>query len=281
MLNRCKKPFIGMPTMNPKTKLGRPDLRAGKDLLRQAQDTIYDAWEIMDPIERAVRAGMALKIFPDCADAYVLLAEAASTPAEALEFYRKGVAAGERVLGPEAFTEDIGHFWGMLETCSYMRARAGLALSLWARGQHDEAIAHWRAMLILNPNDNQGIRYVLAARLLEAGRDRELAALLKQHQDDGRAYLAWTLALLVFRIRGDHPKSRRALAQALESNPHVPAYLLGHKPIPQEPPDYTGFGDESEAMCLAAENLKAWKSTQGALAWLAQSIVPAKPTLLN
>ena len=41
---------------------------------------------------------------------------------------------------------------------------------------------HWRDLLRLNPNDNQGIRYVLAARLLELGRDRELAVLLKAHR---------------------------------------------------------------------------------------------------
>ena len=267
--------------MTGKTKAGKPGPRGGKDLLGQAQDLIYDAWEIDDPAERAAMARKALKLSPDCADAYVLLAEAARTPAKTLEFYRMGVAAGERALGPEAFTEDVGHFWGLLETRPYMRARAGLALSLWARGQHDEALAHWRAMLILNPNDNQGIRYVLAARLLEAGRDRELAAFLKQHEDDGRAYLAWALALLVFRIRGDHPKSRRALGDALASNPHVPAYLLGHQPLPQELPDYTGFGDESEAMCLAAENIKSWRATNGALAWLAARVNLLKPKLLN
>jgi tetratricopeptide (TPR) repeat protein len=267
--------------MTGKGKPAKPGSRGGRDLLGQAQDLIYDAWEIDDPAERAAMARKALKISPDCADAYVLLAEIATTPVKALELYRRGVLAGERALDKRAFAEDAGHFWGLLETRPYMRARAGLALSLWARGQHDEAIAHWRAMLILNPNDNQGIRYLLAARLLEAGRDRELATFLKQHEDDGRAYLEWILALLVFRIRGDHPKSRRALVDALASNPYVPAYLLGRKPIPQELPDYTGFGDESEAMCLAAENFKAWKNTNGALAWLAQSIVPAKPTLLN
>jgi tetratricopeptide (TPR) repeat protein len=268
-------------TMSGKTKPGKPGPRGGRDLLGQAQDLIYDAWEIDDPAKRAAIARKALKISPDCSDAYVLLAEAATTPVKALEFYRKGVAAGERALGRQTFEDEVGHFWGLLETRPYMRARAGLALSLWARGQHDEAIAHWRAMLILNPNDNQGIRYVLAARLLELDRDRELAALLKEHRDDGRAYLIWANALLLFRTHGDDAKSRRALVEALASNPHVPVYLLGHQPIPQELPDYTGFGDESEAMCLAAENIEAWKKTKGAFAWLAQNIVPAKPTLLN
>jgi tetratricopeptide (TPR) repeat protein len=190
--------------MTGKGKPAKPGPRGDKHLLGQVHELIYDAWESDDPAERAAMARKTLKIYPDCADAYVLLAEIATTPAQTLELYRRGVAAGERALGKRAFVEDVGHFWGLLETRPYMRARAGLALSQWVRGQHDEAIARWRAMLILNPNDNQGIRYVLAARLLEAGRDRELAALLKRHEDDGRAYLIWIKALCIFRIRGDH-----------------------------------------------------------------------------
>lgn len=267
--------------MGGKTKAGKPGPRASRDVLGQAQDMIYDAWEYADPMKRAALARKALKISADCADAYVLLAEAAATPAKALELYRKGVEAGERALGKQAFENDAGHFWGILETRPYMRARAGLAQSLWDHGSHDDALAHWRDMLRLNPNDNQGIRYVLAARLLEQGRDRELGALVKEHRDDGRAFMIWTRALFAFRTDGDSPKSRRALAQALESNPHVPAYLLGDKPIPRALPEYTGLGDESEAMCWAAENIKAWQATSGALAWLAERINAEKPALLN
>ncbi len=267
--------------MTGKTKSEKPGFRGGRNLLGQAQDLIYDAWEITDPTKRAALARRALAISAECADAYVLLAEAARTPAKVVEFYRKGVEAGERALGQPAFEDEVGHFWGLLETRPYMRARAGLARSLWNCGKHDDALAHWRDLLRLNPNDNQGIRYVLAARLLELGRDRELAVLLKEHRDDGRAYLIWTNALLLFRTQGDTAKSRRALAVALESNPHVPAYLLGHKPLPRQLPRYTGLGDDSEAICLAADHLKAWQTTKGALAWLAQNSAPAKPTLLN
>jgi hypothetical protein len=265
--------------MTAKIKLAKPGPRGGGDPLGQAQDMIYDAWEIADPVKRVSMARKALKISPDCADAYVLLAEIATTPAQAL--YRRGVVVGESALGKRTFVEHVGDFWGLLETRRYMRARAGLALSPWACNQRDEAIAHRRATLTLNPNDNQGVRFVIAARLLEADRDRELAASLKQHEDEGGASLIWASALLVFCTLGDGAKSRRVLADALASNPHEPTYLLGYKPLPQELPDYAGFSDGSEAMCLAADNLKAWQTTQGALAWLAHNIVPAKPTLLN
>jgi hypothetical protein len=99
-------------TMSGKTTPGRSDRRSAKDLLDQAQDLIYDAWELADPIKRTRLARKALKISADCADAYVLLAEAAITLPGALEFYRQGVEAGERAWGRESFEENVGHFWG-------------------------------------------------------------------------------------------------------------------------------------------------------------------------
>jgi tetratricopeptide (TPR) repeat protein len=45
-------------------------------------------------------------------------------------------------------------------------------------GDEDAAIRHYRDMLKLNPNDNQGIRYVLAACLLRRGEEAELKELL-------------------------------------------------------------------------------------------------------
>ena len=59
-------------------------------------------------------------------------------------------------LGAEGFEEYAGHFWGFLETRPYMRARAGLAIALIKLGDESAAIEHFRAMLKLNPNDNQG-----------------------------------------------------------------------------------------------------------------------------
>jgi tetratricopeptide (TPR) repeat protein len=248
-------------------------------LLEQAQELIYQAWDVGDRRQRTALARKALKLSADCSDAYVLLAEAAVTPAKALELYRQGVEAGVRVLGSAFFVEERGHFWGLVETRPYMRARAGLARSLWQCGEYDQAIINWNDLLQLNADDNLGIRYVLAARLLELGRDRELEVLLKAHADDGRAFLIWAKALLLFRIAGDTANVRQALAEALASNPHLPAYLLGHKPLPAQLPRYTGLGDEREAAYWAAETNQAWAATPGALAWLAQHTAAAKPTL--
>jgi tetratricopeptide (TPR) repeat protein len=252
-----------------RTKAGAAGSRASRNLPGQAQELIYNAWETADRKRRVALAQKAIGISPDCADAYVLLAEETAVLDEALELFRKGTEAGERALGRQVFKTDAGYFWGILETRPYMRARAGLARCLWEKGQHDEALAHYRDMLRLNPNDNQGLRYVLVSCLLDLGHDDEIMDLLKLYEDDAAAAFAWTVVLLVFRRHGDSAESGEKLAAALESNPHVPAYMLGRKKLPRRLPDLIGFGDESEAICYAAENIDAWKATAGALAWLA------------
>jgi tetratricopeptide (TPR) repeat protein len=71
-----------------------------------------------------------------------------------------------------------------------MRARPGLAGALLKLGDDDAAISHFRDMLKLNPNDNQGIRYVLAGCLLRRGDEAALKELLAAYEDEGSAYLA-------------------------------------------------------------------------------------------
>jgi len=93
--------------------------------LEKAQNLIWQAFESDDPERRCQLAQQALAICPDCADAYVLLAENAASRGEALDLYTRGVAAGERALGAQALQEYAGHFWGFLQTRPYMRAREG------------------------------------------------------------------------------------------------------------------------------------------------------------
>jgi tetratricopeptide (TPR) repeat protein len=215
--------------------------------LDQAHDILLHAYQEPDEQRRVQLAKDALAVCPDCADAYVVLAEHARSRKEALRLYEQGVAAGGRTLGPEAFRRDVGHFWGILETRPYLRARLGLAHSLWAAGRRDEAVRHLQDMLRLNPHDNQGVRYTLAGFLLFLDRDDELARLLQQYDEDSAAW-AYTKALLAFRHHGDTPESRQLLQEARQTNRHVPAYLLGEKSLPTEPPGSYSPGDDSEAL---------------------------------
>jgi tetratricopeptide (TPR) repeat protein len=235
--------------------------------LYQAQQIAYQAFGVPDPKERVRLAKKALDLSPDCADAYVLLAEHAQSRKETLDYFEKGVAAGERALGPDAFQEHLGHFWGVLATRPYMRAREGLAHALWVAGRHDEAVSHLQDMLRLNPNDNQGLRLTLASWLPYLNRDQELADLLSRY-DGVTATWTYTKALLAFRQQGDTPESRKLLDVAKKDNSFVLEYLLDDEPLPMERPDHYGLGDRNEAIIYAADALKVWKSTPGAITWV-------------
>src|SRR5204863_3620550 len=205
--------------------------RRGDDATAKAQDVMYEAWERTTSRSRIALARKALGISPFCADAYVLLAEeAARSIEEARDYFAKGVEAGELALGPRRFKDYAGHFWGFLEPRPYTRARAGLAGTLVQLGDIAGALAHYRDMLKLNPNDNQGIRYVLAGCLLRQDNDSALKELLAAHED-GSAFWLYTRLLVAFRESGDGDKHAAALVRdAWSANEHVPAILAGAKP---------------------------------------------------
>jgi tetratricopeptide (TPR) repeat protein len=252
-----------------RTAIGRGAAHYGSDeALLRAQSLMYEAFEA--PFSQGVAlAHEALAISPDCADAYLLLAEeAAKSTEEAYELLEHAVAAGERALGPEPFEEDVGHFWGLIETRPYMRARAALAEALWALGRREEAIDHQRELLRLNPNDNQGVRDRQVEWLLWLERYEELDELFAAYEEDDAAAFAYTKALAAFCRHDDSAQARRMLAEARKQNPHVPAYLSGRKRLPARLPDHVGFGDASEAVDYAANAKALWESVPGALAWL-------------
>ncbi len=236
----------------------------------KAQEIMYDAWEAPTRQRAVALANKALEISADCADAYILLAEeTAESLEELIELYQKAVKAGERAIGRRAFKEDAGHFWGLLETRPYMRARANLAQILWGAGQYEEAVEHYWGLLRLNPNDNQGIRDLLMPCLIELGHDKDAEKLFNQFKEDGMAFWNYSRALLDFRKRGDSPVAGKSLKAAINKNKHVPSYLLGRKKIPRALPGHYGLGDDNEAVLYAHENIAAWEATPGALEWLA------------
>jgi len=242
---------------------------------KQAQEKMYAAWDELNPAKRINLAHQAIAISPNCADAYVLLAEEeADTLGRARDYFQKGVEAGERALGEAFFDENEGYFWGLLETRPYMRAREGLANTLWNMGKKEEALTHYREMLRLNPGDNQGIRYSLLNLLLELNRNDKVDILLGEHEDDWSSEWCYTQVLRAFQKEGDSPTAQKALEEALEQNPHVPDYLTGAKRIPNRLPDMISPGRESEAVRFASTHLNFWRKAPGAVAWLKEQTQP-------
>jgi tetratricopeptide (TPR) repeat protein len=235
--------------------------------LEKAQELMYRAFEARGR-RRIQMARKALELSADCADAYVVLAEESHAPDAARALYEQAVGAGERALGPDVFAQEAGHFWGLVSTRPYMRARLGLAQSLEDLDRRDEAIEHYRELLRLNPGDNQGVRYAFLAALVLAGRDAETAVLLEQFGDEPTALWRYGRALAVFRREGDSHAARECLRTALRTNRHVPQFLTDEADWPGPEPSFYALGSREEAAICDSELGEAWRATPDAIRWL-------------
>ncbi len=242
----------------------------GRELtpLERAQELVYDAGDAIGRL-RIKLARQALALSADCADAHVMLGDAAASPEEAVEHYTRGLEAGMRAIGPDAFASLQGQFWGQMQTRPYMRACLALAEVLREVGRHEEAIAHFTDLLRLNPEDNQGIRYLLLPALLEHGQDAEAEQLLARYPTDVEATWPYARALLAFRREGDSAVARGALQEAVRANRHVAAYLIDPSRTPWNPADHVQQGSPDEAADVVDQLLPAFENTPNALAWLA------------
>lgn len=247
-----------------------PDVAA----LDRAQDVIYDAWDA-DGRSDGTMAQRALTISPLCTDAHTLLAEQPTTSdADAITLYRLGTRAGQLAPGTE-FETLHGEFWGWLQTRPYMRTRAGLADALYRTGAHDQALDHWRAMLDLNPNDNQGVRYSLVLALLRHGGKEEVRDILDRYDDDAGIIVTYTRALLAFRDR--QPDASELLVEAVRSNRHVPAMLARTKRGKSSNNRLLTMGGVDEATWYVREAGDAWRATDGAVGRLVELAATVPP----
>jgi len=249
------------------TKFEFPD-QVDSEALANAQDLVYDAWEAQSKQAQTKLAKKALQISPFCADAYTLLGDKCNTPEAAIQYYLQAVEAGEKALGINFYTEFKESFWSLLETRPYMRARASLAEVYWTLGNNDESIKIFTELLELNPNDHQGLRYILASHLLATNKYQELHALLIQYEDDIDATWAYSRVLLEFLEHGKTATLSKYCTKALESNRHIPKLLIEPNTIPKRIPESFSTGGMDQAIIYAKANVDLWHKSTGVIEWL-------------
>ena len=244
-----------LPTLPPRTPL------------EEAQGLFYRALEAKGR-RRVELARKALEVSPDCADAYVLLAEETGDTMAARLLYEQAIAAAERAIGPERFAQEVGSFGGSLDTRPFLRALEGLADVRWALDERTESVAHLQEVLRLDTDDVLGVRYRLAARLLTVGDDDAVRHLMDRFPDDNTASWLYSRALMLFRRYGAGKRSSQALAQALDANPYVLGLFLGIQKLPRRVPDVIEAGEPSEAIEYVVESVFGWENSPGSMEWL-------------
>ncbi|PGV51512.1 SEC-C metal-binding domain-containing protein [Bacillus sp. AFS037270] len=231
-----------------------------------ARNLIYDAFQT-DGKQRYKLAEEALKLNPNCVDAYVILAEKTKSLEEAILLYEKGIQAGERDLGKNFFKENKGYFWGLLETRPFMRAKLHYAEALSVQGKVAEAARQYEELLELNPMDNQGVRFSLFVAYMDLGEFKKAHGILKEYEETTAQNL-YNRLLLELCEHGFTANAEMLLKGAKKENKFVIPYLTGKKRLPAYPPDFYGVGDENEAIVYADMHLHLWKKVDGLEKWL-------------
>ncbi len=243
----------------------------------EAQDLAFEAMETESAAQARKLVKRALALDPDCVDALVLLVQLdANSPKAAIAGLQKAVAAGERSLGANFFAENKGHFWGILEARPYTRARLNLAEVLRAVGLEQDAIAHYEGLLEVNPNDNQGLRYVLLGSYLAQDRLDDARKLPRDYPGDDMASFAWGKVLERY-LAGDHTGAQRALKSARRGNPFVELYLSGQREPPDSMPGSYSLGSDEEALICVDSVGAAWAKHPAAIFWLMEQLLAGKP----
>jgi tetratricopeptide (TPR) repeat protein len=243
------------------------DLPERTDKKGRSQDLVFEAYE--QPVTKGKKLiKQALELDPNNADAYNYLASIEKDIDGAIKMFEKAIKAGEKTLGKKFFKEEKGYFWGMIETRPFMRAKAGLADCLYAKKEVDKAIGIYEEMLELNPNDNQGIRYLLSTLLLSKNDLTKFQSFIENSEEEDCAVWNYNNALYQFKKSGQSANSDKELLKAYTSNEYVIDYMLGVKEMPKEQPQYVGRGDENEAISYVNGAWTVWDKTDEAFDWL-------------
>lgn len=236
----------------------------------QAEDLVFEASKL--PMTKAKKKiEEALKLDPNCIDAYEFLAAKEKKLEKSLLFLEEGIAIGRKKFGGKFLKENKGEFWGWHETRSYLRCLYQKAEILVMQEQLTEGVAIMEELYELNDGDNQGVRFPLLSALILLGETEKFKRYDKLFTSDKHsAQMLYPRALFAFITEGDTPNSQKLLIKAFEKNPFVVQMLLDEdfqfKGVTQYA---TGSPEEAEIYLM--HGFFPWHKTEGAIEWLANT----------
>ena len=133
-----------------------------------------------------------------------------------------GLALGDEAIPPD-FEGKVE--WSFLENRPFLRAAHSVVLCYLRLGQRLKAIPLMEKMLAWNPNDNQGIRFIIGSDYLRSGMEDKAAAIFHAEGPHYPPY-RYELGLLLFR-KGRHQAPATSLRHGFIENGYVAEILCG------------------------------------------------------
>ncbi|QBE64627.1 tetratricopeptide repeat protein [Pseudoduganella lutea] len=166
---------------------------------------------------------------PDFLDAHTQLAFhwlRQGNPAKALDIALQGLALANRAI-PAGYAGRIE--WVDIDNRAYLRLTHAAVLGYVRLRRHKDAAALCEQMLLRNPNDNQGVRYLLGSEALRAGQHERAIEIFAAHAEAFPPY--WYDLALAHLQGGRFVAAATALRHGFASNPYI-AEILGGNPAP-------------------------------------------------
>lgn len=225
----------------------------------QSDDLLFEAYD--EPIKsKAIKlAKQALEINPDNIDAENFITKFETNTIKKLGKYKETLDKEQAKLEKEDFfnKENIGIFWGLIETRPYMRTKHSYMLTLMELGRYTEAIKQGEELLELCESDNLGVRYLIMGLYTVLERFEECEKIYNKYSDDS-TFMLFPLAVMYYK-RGDYRKCKKVLKEIQENNKYLLDYLIGIKKFTKakiediEANGTYSWGSESEAYLVAKD----------------------------
>ena len=220
----------------------------------KSDDLLEEAYYCKDEKEKRKLLKEALKINPDNIDAQLALADFEDSPIKRLKKYEDIVENATKLLENKNMfdKENIGIFWGIIETRPYMRARHRKLLTLIDLGRYTEACKEAEDMIRLCESDNLGIRYILLPLYCILEKFDECEKLYKKYQDES-LHMVFTMAIMYFK-KGNYTKAKQFLRKSEEANQHIIMFLFvatqNREKLKEYDSEYYSYGSKEEAFMV-------------------------------
>jgi len=243
----------------------------------QQLDAFHDALALMDAgkLEAAKRGiRKVLRVCPEHIDAWhhlALLLEDQGDDLLSWACTREAVRLGLEAL-PKTFSWRRSRLeWGFLENRPFLRAYYTFGLRLLNRSQMQAAQEVFTRILSVNPNDNQGARYLLLDCLLATENWQEVLRIVHRDKHDISPDVSYTKVLALLAL-DEEDKAQTGLCDAVKKHPKVAQELLKSRHVRPKSrfPGTLTIGGDDEAFDYWERNKAYWAKGTRAYALLQQ-----------
>lgn len=187
----------------------------------ESDDFLFSAYD--EPVKsKAIKlAKKALEIYPDNIDAENFITKCEENTVKKLDKYKKTLNKAKEILEKDnVFDEkNIGIFWGLMETRSFMRTKHSYMLTLMELGRYTEALQQGEEMLKLCKNDNLGIRYLMSGMYIILEKFEECEKLYNTYKEE-TTFMLFPKAIMYYK-KGNYTKSKKVINEIKEENPYI------------------------------------------------------------